>query len=267
MSRIEEALEKATKLREDEKGLKIVENNYSQTDVLDGFKAEISLEIENPYLVTVKEPDSLISEEFRKLKSMVVKLTKMGDFQNTLVVTSTFGKEGKSITALNLAITLAQEYDHTVLLVDADLRHPSIHEYIGVHPEVGLSDCLENGVDVGEALIKTGIGKLAILPSGRKVSNPVELLSSGRMKELIKELKQRYSDRYIIIDMPPVLPFAEVHSVGSIVDGIIYVVKEGVVSLNNLKDALNVLKDANILGLVYNGVESYHHNGRYEYKS
>jgi len=267
MSRIEEALEKANKLRGAQNSGAGIEETAS-VSAGDVFVTEVEtpIRINNPYLVTVTEPDSPATEEFRKLKSLVVSITKKGSFLNTLMVTSTVGGEGKSLTAVNLALTLAQEYDHTVLLVDADLRQPSIHNYLGIQPQKGLSDCLLNGTDIGSALIKTGIGKLMFLGSGTRISNPVELLSSNKLKEVVKELKHRYADRYVIIDTPPILPFAEAHAIGAVVDGVIFVVKERHARLNNVKDALTMLKDTNILGVVYNAVDIEPFDNHYYYK-
>lgn len=248
MSRIEKALEKAIKQREDSpahpKGTEI-------PDVQD-LSSQLAAPVDSPYLITAKDPDSPTSEEYRKLKSLVVKLTKTGDFQNTLMVTSSVSREGKTITALNLAITLAQEFDHTVLLVDADLRRPAVHRYLGITPGLGLTDCLTKGVDVRDALMQTGIGKLMLLSSGTHIPNPVELTASSRMRELVKELKNRYTDRYVIFDTPPVLPFAEAHAIGSMVDGVLFVVGEGCISASGIREALGILKETKILGVVYN---------------
>lgn len=254
MSRIEEALERANKLR----GVHNSEAPAEKTASLpvdDVFKSEAEISVDNPYLVTVTEPDLPVTEEYRKLKSMVVKLTTRGDFLNTLVVTSSLAAEGKSITALNLAVSLAQEYDHTVLLVDADLRKPSLHEMLGTETPIGLVDCLTDGVDVGEAIIKTGIGRLSLLPAGKRIDNPVELLLSSKLKQLIREVKHRYADRYVIIDTPPLLPFAEVHSLCSISDGVIFVVREGHTPVGDIKESLGMLKDTHVLGVVFNAVE------------
>lgn len=258
MSRIEKALEKAAKIREETKETEPYVStiaNAGTTDICpDVFKPKESLQIDSPYIVTATQPDSPVSEEYRKLKSLIVKLTKSDKFLNTLMVTSTVKGEGKTITALNLAITLAQEYDHAVLLVDADLRQPSLNKYLGDF-KLGLTDCLMNGVDICDALVKTGIGKLVYLPSGKQVSDPSELLSSNRMHELITELKNRYADRYVIFDTPPVLSFAETHSLSTFMDGILLVVSEGTTSLNNIKEALNMLKNTKLFGIVYNNVE------------
>lgn len=263
MSRIEKAIERANILRELEKDngatKKIVP--HSTPDI----KAKVSVKVNNPYLVVINEPLSPAAEEYRKLKSMVVKLTKKGKLQNTIMVTSTAAGEGKTLTALNLAITLAEEYDHTVLLIDADLRQPSIHRYLGIQPKIGLSDCLSNGTEIGHAIIKTGIGNLSVLAAGSQVSNPVELLLSNKMKALVEEMKHRYADRYIIFDTPPVLPFAEAHSIGAVVDGVIFVVREGSASINDIKEALNMLKDANILGVTYNDADVSRFSNYYSY--
>jgi exopolysaccharide/PEP-CTERM locus tyrosine autokinase len=265
MSRLEKALEKASKMKEEKRDTGETAKSITETASYEHFKTEVPLEIHNPYLVTVTDPQSPVAEEYRKLKSMIVERTKGDAFQNTIMVTSTAKAEGKSITAINLAITLAQDYDNTVLLVDADLRQPTIHKYLNINNEIGLSDCLTKGAKISDALVKTGIGKLMVLPSGSNISNPVELLSSNMMTELIRELKNRYEDRYVIIDTPPILPFAEAHSIGQVVDGAILVIREGIASSNHIKDVLRLLKGVNIFGIVYNGAEIDRFDGHYYY--
>jgi exopolysaccharide/PEP-CTERM locus tyrosine autokinase len=171
-------------------------------------------------------------------------------------VTSAVGEEGKSITSLNLALALAQDYDHTVLLIDADLRRPSLHRYLGLKPEFGLVQVLKEKADLGDALIKTGLGKLVLLPAGGTVDDPVELFASNRMKELISELKQRYPDRYVIFDTPPSLPFADAQVLGAALDGVIFVVREGQARVKQVKEAIEGLKGANLLGVVFNDASS-----------
>jgi exopolysaccharide/PEP-CTERM locus tyrosine autokinase len=244
MSRIEKSLEKAIKLREkgsrkqEKEDLK-AEKSSPANHVIDSNE---KVTIDNPYIVAANGSDSAIAEEYRKLKSIIVKLTKSANFQNTIMITSTIGREGKSITSLNLAITLAQEYDHTVLLVDADLRQPTLHKHLNIQNKIGLSDCLTNGADISTAMVKTDIGKLVVIPSGRRVSNPAELIASNKMKQTVKELKHRYADRYVIIDTPPILPFAEAHSIGSVVDGVIFIVREGHVPVNHFKGCNQFIK-------------------------
>ena len=272
MSRIEEALEKAKSFREEAKSSETIErvvhiqrDELPRTDV-----KEISA---SPYLVVLSDPDSPVTEEYRKLKSKIIQLTrKGGGFQNTIMITSTMAEEGKSITALNLAITMAQEYDHTVLLVDADLRKPSLHKYLGIKSELGLSDVLTKDIDVRKVLVHTDIGKLVFLPAGGILANPVELFLSKKMKDLIHELKHRYTDRYIIFDTPPILPFAEVQSIASIIDGVVFLVREGHVPVNAIKEAMSLLKDTKMFGVVYNDAQvsldrqHYYYNYRNYYR-
>lgn len=265
MSRIEEALEKAAKMRGSESKPAAAPLAVATTPV-HVYQQPLPnerLKVKNPLLVSVTAPQTSVAEEYRKLKSLLVKLTNGDRFKNTLMVTSAFAGEGKSITAINLAISLAQEFDHTVLLVDADLRKPSIHRYFGFEPKLGLTDCLTRGVDVSEALVKSGIGKLSILPYGRKAESPSELFSSSRMKSFIGEIKSRYPDRYVIIDTPPVLLFSETRTIGTLMDGIVFVVKEGAAGLKDVNDALAALDRGRMLGIVYNEAVNDRLNGQY----
>jgi protein-tyrosine kinase len=272
MSRIEKALEKATKMRAEQQ---VEEHSKAEAlqsvaqvagpQLSETFTAEDSLQLENPYMVSAREPNSPISEEYKKLKSFILKITQSDKFLNTIMISSSVKGEGKTITALNLAITLSEEYDYTVLLVDADLRQPSVHKYLGIENQKGLSDCIMNGVSASDAMIKTGIGKLVVLPAGSEIHNPVEVLSSNRMKDFIQELKEQIPNRYVIFDTPPLLPFAESHAIASSVDGILLVVRDGYTSLNNLKETLNIIRDTNILGIVYNDVEIDRFDGYHYY--
>ncbi len=217
-------------------------------------------------LVVINDPLSPMAEEFRKLKEAVVKMTKRERFDNLIAVTSSIMHEGKSMTAINLALSLASEYDHTVLLVDADLRRPSIHKYLNLGHGKGLSDCLREGLDLGDVLVKTDYGKLSVLPGGTPVSNPVELFSSDAVRQMFREMKGRYADRYIIIDTPPVLPFAEARSIAGIADGVILVVKEGQPSLGQIEETLQALDDK-VLGIVYNAARVQSKSSYYYYNN
>jgi len=265
MSRIEEALAKAAEMRggqsdgmppRDISGDRETFSRECQTDVLENIGQE-------PLLVSANSPCSLEAEEFRKLKEGVVKKTKRGTFKNMIMVTSGTVGEGKSLTAVNLALSLALEFDHTVLLVDADLRKPSCHELMGLEPKLGLSECLTEGRDVSEAFLKVGVGKLVFLPGGKAISNPGELVSSNLMKSVFQEMKQRYSDRYVIIDTSPVLPFAETRSMSRYVDCAVLVVKEGGISQSEVLETIDALKSTDLLGLVYNQARRPCFSGRY----
>jgi exopolysaccharide/PEP-CTERM locus tyrosine autokinase len=279
MSRIEKALEKAAKQREGSSGEKTHKVREIPTlrkeapgKDFSAFDSVPRPQIRNPYLVTANDRHSPISEQYRKLKSLLVKTAQGEDGRNSLLITSTVGGEGKTITALNLGIALAQEYDHTVLLVEADLRRPTIMSYLGLHAGAGLTDCVLDGVDVGSAIIKTGIGKLAVLPAGRPVEDPVEVFSSTRMATILDEVKKRYSDRFVIIDSTPLLPFAEGYILANLVDYVIFVARQDYTPFDKLKEALASLKSNNLLGVVCNDVDGtlvgngyYGYYGYYKY--
>jgi len=230
MSRIEKALEKAAQMRNCEPATHVVEKppREEAPPPRQGMTRTITINAENRLLTTIKDPHSAVSEQYRKLKSALVRLTNEDRFRNLLMVTSAIAGEGKSLTATNLAISMAQEYDLTVLLIDADLRRPSIHEYLGFEQTIGLSDCLQDGINIGDAIIKTDIDKLSVISAGREVAKPLELFASKKMQDLMAEIKHRYNDRYVIIDTPPLLPFAETRSLARIVDGVVFVIHEGV---------------------------------------
>lgn len=269
MSRIERAIEEAARARQKQQPTEPVTIAPVTREVRAGspeaLLATPPLEIQSPLIVASKEGDPGAREEYKKLRSLVVRLTRGESFGNTLMVTSTFGEEGKSMTALNLAITLAQEYDHTVLLVDADLRRPALQRYLGLQPDLGLIQCLQGTATLPQALIKTGHGKLVLLPAGGTVPNPAELLGSKRMMEMIDELKHRYPDRYIIFDTPPTLPFADAQVLASMVDGVLFVVREGIAKLSDINESLSGLKKGRLLGVVYNDALFPRKKGSYYY--
>jgi|WetSurMetagenome_2_1015567.scaffolds.fasta_scaffold54134_2 protein-tyrosine kinase len=274
MSRIEQAMEKAANLRnttgtgvalKDGEGKVSVQPIRLHTPPPPIDIGDIEVHIENPLLATLCDPHSPVSEEYRKLKSVVAKFARQDGFRNIIMVTSSVSSEGKSVTSLNLAITLAQEMDHTVLLVDADLRKPSIQEYLGMEPSKGMSDYLKGEASLSDLLIKTGIGRLTLLPAGTPLKNPVELFSSQKMREFIDEMKNRYHDRFIIIDTPPALMFAETRSLCALSDGVLFVIREGQATPENIVEAMKSLDSTKLIGAVYNDATMATLNGREHY--
>jgi Mrp family chromosome partitioning ATPase len=136
---------------------------------------------------------------------------------------------------------------------------------MGLEEKQGLSECLMEGIEIDEVLINTGLGKLALLPAGKQVLNPVELFSSEKMDYLLEQIKRRYADGFIVIDSTPVLPFAEAHILANKVDGVIFIVREGGSSLQSVKESLDLLKDSKVLGMVFNSATSVTRGGYYQY--
>jgi len=276
MSRIEEALKKASSRRNKPAGIKrelpgdvqsapLLGRPGSDGDRLSQLLNVKPFSITNLMLATARDEENAVVEEYNKLRSTIIALTKGEKFLNTIMVTSTVSEEGKSMTALNLAISLAKEHDHTVLLVDTDLRRPSIHRYLDIDPEVGLVHCLRDKLPIEKALIKTGVGKLVVLPAGAAIKDPVDMLSSNRMKEIVKELKQRYPERYVIFDTPPALPFADAGVLAGIVDTTLFVVREGKAKVEDIAKTLEDFKGHHILGAVYNDARTFLKSQNYDY--
>lgn len=171
---------------------------------------------------------------------------------NTLAVTSPNPGTGKTLTAINLAITLAMEVNQTVLLVDANLRSPTVHKYFGVEPQYGLNDFLLDGVPIDKILFNPkGIGRFVVLPSKRPLLDSSEMLSSPRMAHCVEELKTRYPSRLVIFDLPH-LNTSDALAFAPYVDAVLLVVGEGSTEQDDLAAAIEHLGTIPLLGTVLN---------------
>lgn len=171
---------------------------------------------------------------------------------NALAITSPGENEGKTMTAINLAISMALEVNQTVLLVDANLRHPSIHTYFGLKVSVGLSDYLTGDTPLEEILIHPGIDHFVILPGGKPLSNSAEMLGSPKMAKLVQELKQRYPSRIVIFDLPALLSAADALAFAPYVDAALLVVEEAKTTNEDTTRAAKLLGSTKLIGTVLN---------------
>jgi protein-tyrosine kinase len=173
---------------------------------------------------------------------------------NTLAVLSPCTNDGKTLTAINLAISIAAEYDRTALLVDFDLRNPGLHRRLGIEPTVGVDECLQSGRSVQDALVRLeGYERLAILPAKATVANSSELLLSPRGTAFFNELKSRYTNRVMIFDLPPVLQADDALAFSRLVQAGLIVVGEGRTSREDLLRTMSLLRDLPMVGSVLNG--------------
>jgi protein-tyrosine kinase len=209
-------------------------------------------------LVSIFQPGSLGAEQFRKLRTQVVKLN-VSDPPKTIMVTSATAGEGKTFVAANLAAGIAHDLHFHALLVDCDLRNPSLSHWFGVQNGHGLSDYLVGRGQLSELLMKTEMEKLHILTGGSAQAKPAELIGSRKMEALIQELRSRYNDRYIILDATPLLATAEPEVLARLVDGILIVVRANVTPRETVKQAIASLDPKKILGFVLNDVEFKSH--------
>ena len=171
------------------------------------------------------------------------------------MVTSATAGEGKTFVAANLAAGIAHDLHFHALLVDCDLRNPSLSQWFGVQNGHGLSDYLVGKGNLSELLMKTKMEKLMILTGGSAQEKPAELIGSRKMEALVQELKSRYNDRYIILDATPLLATTEPEVLARLVDGILIVVRAGVTPRETVKQAVASLDPKKILGFVLNDVE------------
>ncbi len=209
-------------------------------------KASIDLKNVNPYVVTLTRPHSIESEQYRKLKVRLFR-THSTEYK-ILLVTSPAAGAGKSLIALNLSILLA--LSDKVLLIDADLNHPSINKYLGIKVDCGLGNYFTNTLDLSKIIIKTDIGNLDIIPSGDKINEAANQFSSEKMRFLIESLKNHYS--FIIIDSPPVLASADTIQLASVCEAILFVINDRLTTKSSSRQALSLMNNCNILGAVFN---------------
>ena len=208
--------------------------------------------------VTPEDPRSQVAEEFRVIKRPLIR-NAMGKTAapirngNVIMITSAFPGEGKSTCSVNLAISIAMELDNRVLLVDADVAKPSIPALLGLSPERGLLDLLiDRTLSLSDVLLKTNVEKLSLLPSGSKHAHATELLASDAMARLLQEMADRYSDRILVFDSPPLLLSNESRAIASHMGQIVVVVEAEQTTHAALKQALATIESCPVKLLMLN---------------
>ncbi|HJT51397.1 MAG TPA: XrtA-associated tyrosine autokinase [Nitrosospira sp.] len=222
-------------------------------------------------IVTPDQGRTQIAEQFRVIKRPLLtnafnKGPGMIKNGNLIMVTSALAGEGKSFCTVNLAMSIATEMDRTVLLVDADVARPSVPRILGVGTDRGLLDVLlDENLNLADVLIKTDIEKLALLAAGRRHSHSTELLASRSMGELLKELAERYADRIVIFDSPPLLLTSEARVLASQMGQIVLVVEAETTSQQAVKEALQAVEACDVVNLVYNKARAFSGGEYYGY--
>jgi capsular exopolysaccharide synthesis family protein len=188
---------------------------------------------------------------YRMLRTQVLQRMKERSWK-ALAVTSPGPDEGKTLTAVNLAISLAREVNHTVLLVDLDLRNPSVHRCFGDEPQKGISDIVLHGAAVAEVLVNPGFERLVVLPGREVILNSSEVLSSPGLVSLVHDLKHRYPSRLVIFDLPPLLSADDALAFAPYVDAALLVLEEGKTTRDDVTRAVGYLRNTELLGTVLN---------------
>jgi capsular exopolysaccharide synthesis family protein len=203
----------------------------------------------NPLLVAGLAPKSLAAEQYRQLRTRLAHAENAHALR-TVLITSPQKGEGKSITAANLALTMAQELQRRVVIVEADLRKPSVQQLFGLPSGPGLAEYLSGAADLKDVMKFLPEYNLTLITAGMTPTNPAELLGSTAMRRLLDQLRTRF-DR-VILDTPPVLPLADVAVLAPMVDGALLVVRAGVTPKPAIENALRGFDSSRLVGIVLN---------------
>ncbi len=214
-------------------------------------------------MVTAAGGRTALVEDFRIIKRPLIKAAfaerapgeKPG---NLIMVTSSLPGEGKTYCAINLAMSIAMELDHTVLLVDADVARPSVLRVLGLPPQRGLMELLlDDKVDMGDVMLRTNVDTLSILPAGASNARATELLASHTMSAFVEEIANRYPDRIVIFDSPPLLLTSEAHVLASHMGQIVVVVEAETTTQHAVKESLRQLEGLTNVNLIYNKTREF----------
>jgi capsular exopolysaccharide synthesis family protein len=204
--------------------------------------------------ILLTEEQDAVADAYKVLRTHVLQRMRTNGWK-TLAVTSPSEGNGKTVTAINLAISLAREVNQTILLADLDLRRPSLGRYFVDGPTLGISDYLTEGANIEDILLNPGIERLVILPGNHSFTQSSEMLSSPRMVQLVQDFKNRYTDRLTIFDMPPLLTGDDVIAFLPFVDAVMLVIEEGRTTKEELRHSYQLLGEKGILGTVLNKAE------------
>lgn len=216
----------------------------SAADGIEAFQVRL-----NPLLVAGLAPKSFAAEQYRALRTRLAHAEGAGALR-TVLITSPQKGEGKSVTSANLALTMAQELQRRVVIVEADLRKPSLQRLFGLPPGDGLADYLVGAAELKDVMKFLPEHNLTVVPAGSTPLNPAELLGSTAMRRMLDHLRTRF-DR-VILDTPPVLPLADVAILAPLVDGALLVVRAGYTPKPSIENALRSFDSSRLLGVVLN---------------
>ncbi len=259
MEKIQQAIEKARSQREGKPApgepVAVPEIKYTHTQQIN---SPTELQRENRLVSACGHTE--YADAFKILSTQVIQRMEEHHWKS-LAITSVSGDAGASTTAVNLGISIAREIEYTVLLVDANLRNPSIHKLFGIKPKYGLADYLKGNIELADVLIKPdNIDHFVLLPAGDPIPDSAEMLGSPRMCALVEELKERYPKRMVLFDLPSVLGTADTLAFSPCADAVLLVVEDDVTREADLKTAVEYLSTTNIIGTVLNKAQYQSNN-------
>ncbi len=216
----------------------------------------------HPRLILLTDPQAPECEQYRTLRTEIFHAAARKQTQ-IIIVTSALAGEGKTSTVLNLAFAIAQSKEKRVLVIDGDLRRPNIASYLGIRPTVGLVEALNGETDIFGSLFCLDEQDLYVMPVVRESNNPTELLSSERFNGIIAQLREYFD--FVLVDSPPVMPFADSRLLANHADAVILVVRAGMALYETVEKAIAALPQSRILGVVLNGAEHIKDADYYNY--
>ncbi|GGE86948.1 XrtA-associated tyrosine autokinase [Massilia psychrophila] len=214
-------------------------------------------------MVTAAGGRTLLVEDFRIIKRPLIKRAFAEPIDgdppgNLIMITSSLPGEGKTYCAINLAMSIAMELDHTVLLIDADVARPSVLRTLGLPAQPGLMDILlDDKLDLADVMLRTNVDTLSILPAGTSTPRATELLASQSMSTFLYEIAHRYPDRIVIFDSPPLLLTSEAHVLATHMGQIVLVVESETTTQHAVKESLRQLEGCSNVNLIYNKTREF----------
>lgn len=219
----------------------------------------------DPRLAALLDPSSTAAESFKMLRTKLLVASRERSLR-TVMITSAEPLDGKTLVSANLAVSIAQGINEYVILVDCDLRAPSIHRMFNVKASRGIQEYLKEGTALAPFLTKTSLQKLTLLPGSKPSSTPSELLCSQKMRLLVDELRSRYDDRFIIFDSPPGQFTAETAFLARLMDAVILVARYGKTPRNLIEETIGNIGRDRIFGVVFNASHERQRDYRYYYR-
>lgn len=266
MEKIKDALEKAKNQQNVQESVFATKRNISSSNspkddeplnsivYSDTTVVKLNPEVLENNRIVAQNKHNPASWIFDSLRTQVLQKMEEKNWR-TIAIVSPTPESGKSVVAINLAISIAQQPQKTAMLVDFDLRKPRVAQYLGIKQEKSINNFLAGNAELSEIIINPGIPRLTIVPTNKPVSHSSEALSSSNIQKLIIELKERYDSRIVIFDLPPLLNADDAMVLLPQVDCVLLVVGNGQNSESEITEAMRILAKSNILGVVVNRAE------------
>lgn len=253
MDKLEKALEKAKNERRSKEGRSFCSTPFTDATTQPATAAAVVLaqDVLEDNKIFAHKTQCPSADKIRLLRTQVLQTMAKNGFK-TLAITSPNYGDGKTTVTLNLALSIAQDVKQTVLLVDLDLRKPSTHAYLGLDVTRGLTDFLAGRADLSECLLRLPYQRMSLLPSGERLANSSEIIGSPQMARLAQEIRDRYADRIVLYDMPPLLAQDDPLAFVPHVDAVLLVVKDGVTRAADVERSLHILESFPVIGTVLN---------------